>query len=143
MNYISFDHVASLFLEKHPRGSIYQVSNNKCNIEYEEGKKVYNYTYKNHIDLLEKLKLNSKKVMYKHNYDALLEQIARLENEIEKGCINDDFLGVGEYKFSEVEIEEKKKELHFYKDTIKNVVIVWEPEKVLFLCRDMVYKKIS
>lgn len=126
MNNLVFKKVESYFFKKYPTGSIYYENKKKnvVNVAFTEEGKVYSYKINNHVDLINRLKLDIK-MIYQYDYDYYIKEIEKFEIEIKNGFWIDDFFGNGEKNnYTESEIDNMKKNIECYKNKIENVVII-------------------
>jgi len=123
MNKLAFEKVKKSFLEKNPTGSIWK-EKDIINVTFAENEKVYNYKVNNHIELINRLKLDIK-LIYKADYDYYIKQIEKNENELKQGYYIDDLFNDNEkIEYNEAEINSKKYDIECYKAKIENATII-------------------
>lgn len=131
MNKLTFKRVEQLFLQKYPDGNIWQTtasnkSNYSVSVAFKSNGRVYNYIVSNYVDLVNKLNLDVK-LMYEHTYNTITKQIEDIQKDINKGYWEDDTGFFGEdtiIYFTEIELNNKKTELEYLQQQIKNIELV-------------------
>lgn len=123
MNKLTFGIVKDLFFIKHPNGNIWQ-DESKTHVTFIPGGFVYDYNTRNNINIVKKLQLTDKNLMYEHEYKVILNKISEIKNILDANIFDDCFVTGEVRELTELEKDRYLNELDRFQLKIKDCYVI-------------------